>query len=919
MSTYITFQNNQVSAVPTAYADFKQFKKHFNSYTSGGYNAVYQTLANEATPVSMMRFEFEESNGSNIIDKDAIGRMVYVHQEVISQTTGVTSPSDLTCFVMTHPQIETPNGFVETLYFQFPYFKVPIDHMVTRMLPSLKAVFAETGLHERGLDIMPTNDIDSILGGAAYSQKIWPLPGSYMDGSLLSLSYVFDRITVDQAKEAEIPAYTPEAYFMDLQMPDKNEYDNGNSFYFTNVEGFEMIKRKKTQREKNRDVTSRLIEERQKEVKRTPGELCKIFVDMLAPSRFAHEVHRNKVGQVIFNVLKRGGEAFEDEGLQLWKDAIKYKLEALNVSFPDIQQMAISMGVSVEQLYQIQQQQRQNQEEQTAVQMPEAELEAAIETIHTACDEAWQFFEFTDATIGTLKYWAKLDNPEQYKAFLQKDVMTLAWKCLNSTSSHTDVAKLVYAKYSDQVVCANIKDNVWFGFWNHRWHELDKCHTLRIKLSEEVPVIFEKILNDCNAEYKKAISDEDKEKWSRYENTCSRMIKDLKTVAYKSNIVTECAEKFYDVDFIRKLDEDRMLIGLLNGVYELETGIFRAGKPEDFVTLCTAAKYNPAYSWDHPRVRDVVYYMKTVYPDIKLRHYVQKAFGTILEGGNMNKDFYNMVGEGDNSKSMVAKLIKLAMGKYISKIPVSMIMGKRGNADNATPHLADKKGIRALFVEEPPKGQSNVSVVKELSGNDDILARALFKMPIVFSPQWKLFVFTNHMLEAPAEEKAYWNRQKVVDHESTFSFDAPPTIEEQFAKKVFPRDPSFDKKLVAMAEPMLWCMIQWYGHFTREGLVPPERVLHATNLAKLRNDIYLQYIRASLDQGTQHQATPVDDMFNDFKTWHQASYNNKPLPPKQDFEDEMCKQGHLGHKPVDRRWVGVIFKSSVTLLPAAPV
>ena len=57
---------------------------------------------------------------------------------------------------------------------------------------------------------------------------------------------------------------------------------------------------------------------------------------------------------------------------------------------------------------------------------------------------------------------------------------------------------------------------------------------------------------------------------------------------------------------------------------------------------------------------------------------------------------------------MMAKLLRLCLGKYVSKIPVAMIMGKRGNADNATPHLADKKGIRALFVEEPPKGQSNV-------------------------------------------------------------------------------------------------------------------------------------------------------------------------------------------------------------------
>ena len=155
--------------------------------------------------------------------------------------------------------------------------------------------------------------------------------------------------------------------------------------------------------------------------------------------------------------------------------------------------------------------------------------------------------------------------------------------------------------------------------------------------------MFEKILDECNSEYRRAIGDDDKEKWSRQISAARKMIKDLKTVGYKNNLITECAERFYDSEFLSKLDEDRTLLGCPNGVYELENGVFRPGKPEDFITLSTKAKYNPNYNWGHPRVKQVVYYFKTVYPDRELRHYVQKAYGSILEGGNMNKDFYNMV------------------------------------------------------------------------------------------------------------------------------------------------------------------------------------------------------------------------------------------------------------------------------------
>jgi phage/plasmid-associated DNA primase len=902
---FVTYRDQQLVTLTPTFDQFKEFKKVFNTVVSDGYSTVYQAIPPECTVISRMRFEFAESPGFNIVDEKAIGRYVFLHQQILEQN-GPTTPSDLTCFVMTAPQGETEDGFFEEVYFQFPYMKISTNIMKEGLIANMRHYLRSTTLLDQ-MEITPSNSIEDIAAPDLYEKGLWPLPGSYVNGSLLTLSHVFEKITQDQLESGIIPAYPPDAYFSNFQIPDGAEYDNSNAFYFANLEGFDVSnRRKKGQREKTQDNTIRMIEERGREIKRTPAEMCEVFVSMLSPERFAKEVTRKKIGQVIFNVTRS-----DDAGGKLYQESTAQKLEALNKSLPTLEALAGQMGVGYEEMarnYEA------HPEQFPPLRVSENGLAEYIRQALEMCDEDWTFYEYTDATIGTLKFWAKMDNREAYEAFVRKDVTALAWKCLNPTSSHTDVARLCYAKYSDQVVCANIKDNVWFGYWQHRWHELDKCHHLRVKISEEMPPIFEKILTECAGNYKKATTDADKEKWHDLSRAAVKLIKDLKTVQYKNNLITECAERFFDPDFVSKLDEDRTLLGLPNGVYELETGIFREGKPEDFISLSTKAKYNPTYTWDHPRVKEFTYYMKTVYPDVQLRHYVQKGFGTILEGGNMNKDFYNMVGEGDNSKSMVAKLLKLVMGKYISKVPVAMIMGRRGNADNATPHLADKKGVRALFVEEPPKGQSNVSVVKEMSGNDDIISRALFKMPIVFSPQWKLFVWTNHLLEAPAEEKAYWNRQKVIEHESVYSFDAPATVEEQFAKKMFPRDPLFDRKLNAMAEPALWAMCEWHKMFKKEGLVPPERVLHATKIAKMKNDIYLQYIQDRLSQGDASNLMAVGAAYKDFEEWHQTNYRGRPVPIKPDFEDEMGKPGHLGIKPVEGIWLGLKLKATTMVL-----
>ena len=118
-----------------------------------------------------------------------------------------------------------------------------------------------------------------------------------------------------------------------------------------------------------------------------------------------------------------------------------------------------------------------------------------------------------------------------------------------------------------------------------------------------------------------------------------------------------------------------------------------------------------------------------------------------------------------------------------------------------------------------------------------------------------------------------------------------------------------------MAEPFLWCQKEWYKLFKEEGLKPPQRVVQATQAAKLRNDVYMQYIRSNLDQGTQNDIVTIDSLYEDFKTWHNNSFVGRGLPNKFDFEDEMSKIGHLGNKPIGRKWFGIKFKQKVTVLP----
>ena len=85
------------------------------------------------------------------------------------------------------------------------------------------------------------------------------------------------------------------------------------------------------------------------------------------------------------------------------------------------------------------------------------------------CEKLWSSMKDDGYTLRSLMLWAKEDNPEEYKVFIKEDFENNLKK--NSVSNTFMIAKALYSKYFDKFVCANVKDNVWYHFMNHRWHK----------------------------------------------------------------------------------------------------------------------------------------------------------------------------------------------------------------------------------------------------------------------------------------------------------------------------------------------------------------------------------------------------------------------------------------------------------------
>jgi hypothetical protein len=151
------------------------------------------------------------------------------------------------------------------------------------------------------------------------------------------------------------------------------------------------------------------------------------------------------------------------------------------------------------------------------------------------------------------------------------DIARLLRMALSGTSY--DIARLVYHMYEDKYRVARLKNKSWYMHDGLKWKptEIGPYY----ELSTTVLRMFE--------QYKDIQIAKDS-KDSIIERIDNVMLK-LKNVNSKENICKECVYLFYDSEFLEKLDMCPNIICFNNGVLDIGTNDFRAGVPDDMVSL----------------------------------------------------------------------------------------------------------------------------------------------------------------------------------------------------------------------------------------------------------------------------------------------------------------------------------------------
>lgn len=412
------------------------------------------------------------------------------------------------------------------------------------------------------------------------------------------------------------------------------------------------------------------------------------------------------------------------------------------------------------------------------------------------------------------------------------------------TGNHYDVAKFVYFMYKDRFRVDTFGSRAtWYEFKNHRLYK--NSNLLGILLSEDLVYYYKLYLRDvCESKKNERVNE---------------IIKCLKTLNYKTNIINEASQLFhhYNQDFLEKMDSNRDLICFSNGILDLKKNEFRPGTIEDCITLCTKRNYIE-YDKDSSNVKKVFKLLRELFTDPEVLEYQIMKIAQCLSGINQHK-FNIWTGNGRNGKSLLCEFIQKSFGDYWTEMPVAMITKPRNISSSASPDVMKLKGRRIVTIQEPnAKDSLQMGLIKQLTGGDMVSARELHKSQEEFRLHAKLFLCCNFIPSIDASDGGTWSRIKIVEFGSKF-------VTEPKKDHEFLIDPDLNLNLDSWAEAFLSILVHYYYKIPKEGIKDPYKVSAYTEEFRKDHDIFTQFVEDSLEESKE--LTTISDIFTCFQEW----------------------------------------------------
>lgn len=351
-----------------------------------------------------------------------------------------------------------------------------------------------------------------------------------------------------------------------------------------------------------------------------------------------------------------------------------------------------------------------------------------------------------------------------------------------------------------------------------------------------------------------------------------------------------------------KFDSNPYLINCLNGTYDLSDFTFREHSYSDFLTMQT--------NFSHTVRRDVrckrweQFISEICEKDEEKQDYLQRALGYSMLGLSNEECMFILWGKTTrNGKSTLLNTIETMLGDYAKVAPVGMICrdSKMKDAEAASPTLAGLKGKRFVTMSESNEyGKLDEEKIKQLTGGEEISARALYQSAFTYKPQFTLWLSCNDL--PMVTDKSLFASERVRVIEFTRHFSA----EEQ--------DKGLKDELTAqeaMSGIFMW-LVRGYIKYKERGLTMCDAMRRVVKQYEKDNDTVLQFLEARCERKPTG-SIKTKDLYSAFKLWAKSEgayvlsarkFNAELDRHMEWFDKKTFKDGY----PV---WAGLQLKAAV--------
>lgn len=492
-------------------------------------------------------------------------------------------------------------------------------------------------------------------------------------------------------------------------------------------------------------------------------------------------------------------------------------------------------------------------------------------------------------------------------------------KITNLPTSNKTVLKALYENEDGDayLLIKQLKDKYtydhtsgdWY-YWNDHYWRLDKINHITTMIKDVIDLYGHQQQFETLS-YQQAKKEGDEDKLKQHKSRLGLLIeriKILRTLKRKNQVLKLSTSGLNSLGITgEEWDKKPMLLGCRNGCFDLKEGVFKNGKPRDYIKVVSPIKFAGE---DAPRDVWEKFLYEVYGKDQLMVDYIQRLLGYGISGLGTEKIFPILWGaKGFNGKTTLLEILKYVLGDFAYKVPKNFIMNNGFDSSGTGPD-AIKIGLigkRIVWFSETNKNERmDVAKLKELSGGDTTSARAPYaKRQIEFIPCALFLSITNKRPMVPADDPALWNRVHLISHDNSFVDYPDPKNPHEFLA-----DKDLSEKLKQQAPGILMWLIEGCLLWQEMGIKPPARVLAATKDYQYSQDILGHFITECCSVGSDVFKETPKRLYKAYKEWC-ADVGHKPMAKNRMVNDMVDRFGKTVSVNGVRYFKGIVLADDI--------